>query len=401
MRFELDKSGIEVKKVFFIILSVLFLSQFTFATDNADYRLVWQDTFEGSQLDEANNWQIEVNGDGGGNNELQYYRRENISVGEEPVSGENCLIITAKKESYNGKTCTSGRLISYGKMSFQYGKIEARIKLPKTANGLWPAFWMMGADYFQPGIGWPKCGEIDILEVGNVNGINRGTQDRYFSGWFHWGEAWTPQGYPNWGMDKTADYSIQDDFHLFTLIWNPDKLAMYLDLDRYPDTAPYVEMNINVSGGTGPGQVGRYFHKPFYVVFNLAIGGNFPQIWDINKITALNASNNYEAKMYVDYVKVYQKGDEGEQYDGPSLTGIKMPVKQSVFRTYFNQMTGCVEIEGDETPEKVILYNLSGEKIREVSGINLIDVLCFSKGVYILKIQAQSGKEEVHKLVKQ
>ena len=87
-------------------------------TKDANYHLVWQDNFDGTTLDELNNWNIEVNGDGGGNNELQYYRRENISVGTEPVSGANCLIIKGKKEGYLGKTCTSGRLNTLGKMSF-------------------------------------------------------------------------------------------------------------------------------------------------------------------------------------------------------------------------------------------------------------------------------------------
>jgi hypothetical protein len=112
------------KKVLFSLF-IFFSAQGVFAqslpykapTDNAeinavngDYHLVWQDNFDGTTLDELNNWNIEVNGDGGGNNELEYYRRENISVGTEPVSGANCLIITGKKESYMGKTCTSGRL---------------------------------------------------------------------------------------------------------------------------------------------------------------------------------------------------------------------------------------------------------------------------------------------------
>lgn len=278
------------------------------------YKLVWEDLFNGTALDETN-WKIEVNGNGGGNSELQYYRRENISVGIDSVSGNSCLIITAKKESFSGKTCTSGRLTTSGKMSFKHGKIEASIKLPKTANGLWPAFWMMGQDYSS--VGWPKCGEIDILEMGNNNGIKRGTQDRYFSGWFHWGESWNGGAYPNWGRDTTSVTGIQDDFHLFTLIWDDQYLKLYFDLDKNPAATPYVQMAIN--GADVPGNAAHYFHKKFYAIFNLAIGGNFTQIWDINKITALNAENNYQANMYIDYIKVYQKGAADEEYSGPTL----------------------------------------------------------------------------------
>ncbi|MHB9143257.1 MAG: glycoside hydrolase family 16 protein, partial [Paludibacter sp.] len=132
--------------IILLIVQGVFSQNYTKQISTGDYNLVWQDNFDGNTLDEKNNWNIEVNGNGGGNSELQYYRRENISVGPEPVSGANCLIITGKKENYLGKTCTSGRLTTQNKVTFQYGKLEARIKLPKTANGLWPAFWMLGTD---------------------------------------------------------------------------------------------------------------------------------------------------------------------------------------------------------------------------------------------------------------
>ena len=126
-----------------------------------NYKLVWSDEFNNNALDEKA-WNIEENGDGGGNNELQYYRRQNISFETDSASGAGCLVLTAKKESYNGKAFTSGRLNTAGKACFKHGKIVSRIKLPSTANGLWPAFWMLGNDFGS--VGWPRCGEIDIVE---------------------------------------------------------------------------------------------------------------------------------------------------------------------------------------------------------------------------------------------
>jgi len=298
------------------ILNKLFLALAFFALGavqafSQTYTLVWEDNFEGTQLN-PNIWNIEVNGNGGGNNELQYYtsRPDNVSIGIEPVSGKSCLILTAKKETYSGKTCTSGRVNTAGKMEFKYGKIEGRIKLPHTANGLWPAFWMMGGDFFPPAnVGWPKCGEIDILEMGSATGITNGTQNRYFNGAFHWGENWPQYSH---AQAYTAANSLQDDFHLYTLTWDATSVKMYLDQDINPNVAPYCQMNIN--GGTDPWQVGRYFHKPFFVLLNLAVGGSFPNINNINNVTALNSSNNYEAKMYIDYIKVYQKGDSGQEF---------------------------------------------------------------------------------------
>ncbi len=265
--------------------------------ENQGYKLVWQDLFTDPTLNEEN-WNIEVNGNGGGNLELQYYRRENISIGKEPSSEKNCLIITAKEESFGGKSFTSGRLTTKGKQYFKYGKIEASIKLPKTKNGLWPAFWMMGNDYDQ--VGWPKCGEIDILEMGHANGISANTQETLFNGACHWGPTW--QNNPSYAYNATAPYSLQDDFHLYTMIWDDQAVKMYVDLDKNPNADPYFYMGI--SSKTNDKSPGLYFHKDFFILLNLAVGGRFTGILSSNGITAVPEGG---ANMYVDYVKVYQK----------------------------------------------------------------------------------------------
>lgn len=269
------------------------------------YSLVWEDLFDAEVLDETA-WNIEVNGDGGGNQELQYYRRENVSLGRDEASGRNCLILTARRESYNGKSFTSGRINSMHKKYFTYGKIEAFIKLPSTANGLWPAFWLMGNDYSQ--VGWPRCGEIDILEMGNATGIRNNTQDRYFNGACHWGfykdvgnNNWA---YPNYAKASTWSYSLQDgEYHLYTIIWDEQRVRMFVDMDKYPETEPYYEMGI--TGTDDDWGVGHYFHHDFFILFNLAVGGHFTGILNPSGITALPEGG--EASMYVDFVKVYQK----------------------------------------------------------------------------------------------
>lgn len=285
------------------ILIALFLLS-TFTLSSKDYQLVWEDNFDQAELNE-DNWTVVINGKGGGNKELQYYRRENISIGKEVETDASCLIITAKKENYRCRRATSGRLMTKDKMSFKYGMVEARIKLPKTANGLWPAFWMLGSDF--PEAVWPKCGEIDILEAGNVNGIKNGTQEFLFNGACHWGEKFNKGAYPHYSNERVNPYSIQEGFHLYTLVWDEEKLTMYIDRDKYPDAAPYFEMPI--SGDGQPNHPSRYFHKEYFLIFNLAVGGNFPGIWKIKEVTALK---NGDASMYVDYVRVYQKGNESE-----------------------------------------------------------------------------------------
>jgi len=268
------------------------------------YTLLWSDEFNGTDLN-TKVWNIEVNGNGGGNNELQYYtdRKSNVSMGTDPESGEKCLILTAIKESYSGRSCTSGRVNTKNKMAFKHGLVEARMKIPRTTNGLWPAFWMMGNDYDR--VGWPACGEIDIMEMGSAEGIKNNTQERYFSGWMHWGPSYNGGAYPNYGQYRTNSYAIQGSYHTFRLYWDENQIRMYLDQNLYPTVEPYCTMDIPASDADAA--PGKYFHKPFFILFNLAVGGNFTGTGNINDITALNAENGYKANFYIDYVRVYQK----------------------------------------------------------------------------------------------
>ena len=261
------------------------------------YRLVWADYFNDGALD-TSVWNVEVNGNGGGNSELQYYAAENVNVGDDGY-GRGCLILTAKKEESHGKHFTSGRLNSNQKKFFTYGKIESSIKLPKTANGLWPAFWMLGNDFNT--VNWPRCGEIDILEMGQANGIKYGTQEKYFNGALHWGPSW--DNHPSYAKSSVNSYSMQDgEYHLFTMIWDDQAIRMYLDLDKHPDVEPYFTMDI--TDKTNEYSAGNYFHHDFFIVYDLAVGGNFPAIWNADGITALADGPH---SMYIDYILVYQK----------------------------------------------------------------------------------------------
>ncbi|OIP83270.1 MAG: hypothetical protein AUK44_05625 [Porphyromonadaceae bacterium CG2_30_38_12] len=286
---------------------LLFL-QFAFITVFAqNWTLKWSDEFNNPTVDVTNTWNIEVNGNGGGNSELQYYRSENLSI--ENYQGFGCMVLNAKKENYLGKEFTSARVNTLGKVHFQYGKIETRMKIPSTANGLWPAFWLMGNDF--NGSNWPACGEIDVMECGHSAGIASGTQSSFMGGALHWGPV-SPQFIHY--MDYTGaagPYSIQDDFHLFTLIWTADSIQMYLDLDKFPRTMPFYQKKINADA---PQQIYNYFHKPFHLLYNLAVGGpGFTGIANAAGVTAV-PTDGTPVKMYIDYIRVYQKGEAGEQF---------------------------------------------------------------------------------------
>ena len=352
------------------------------------YQLVWADYFNSGVFNTAD-WNKEVNGDGGGNSELQYYRAENVTVGTEPTTQKGCMILTAKKENYSGKTATSGRVTTKGKVSFKHGKIEASIKLPHTANGLWPAFWMLGSDIDINS--WPRCGEIDIVEMGNANAISAGTQNKYFNGACHWG-FYTNGNYPNYGKSTTNNYSLQDDFHLFTLYWDENNVKMYLDQDKYPSVAPYYEMGINsYASESSPG---NYFHKQFFVLFNLAVGGNFPGIWDINKITALS---NGDANMYVNFVKIYQKGTADEEYDGP--TGLADVTNNHTFEIYPNPVHDVIILS--QNAAKITLYDLSGHVLLKGTNLSELNVSTYQSGMYLLQLEDHNGRIETLKVIKQ
>lgn len=317
------------------------------------YSLVWQDLFDDVSLNPLR-WDIEVTGTGGGNNELQYYtdRTENVRLGDDGC-GNGCLILTARRENYSGKNFTSGRINSKNRIAFTHGKIEASIKLPSTANGLWPAFWMMGNDY--DAVGWPKCGETDILEMGNAEGIGAGSQDKFFNGACHWGQGWPAASY---AKSTTKAYSLQDgEFHLFTLIWDENSIAMYVDLDKYPKQNPYYKLDCPCDDPDNEWSAGNYFHKDNFILFNLAVGGDFTGIHQADKITALNNDNNQEASMYVNYVKIYQKGltsenlDAADAGDMSGIMDITMNPAADIFYDGVNLQS---------TTDNLYLYSLTG-----------------------------------------
>jgi beta-glucanase (GH16 family) len=169
------------------------------------------------------------------------------------------------------------------------------------------------------------CGEIDILEMGSGAGIEKKLQDRYFNGAAHWGSV-ENGGHPNYSVFTTGDYNLQDGFHVFTLLWDETSIEMYLDRDTYPGRSPHFKMDI------GDDTVGRYFKKKFFIIFNLAVGGAYPAIYEAAGISALNPANNYEARMYVDYVKVYDPTGDllwQDLFDSGALDTAKWNIEQN------------------------------------------------------------------------
>jgi beta-glucanase (GH16 family) len=246
----------------------------------AGMELVWSDEFDGDEIDRSS-WTYDIGGWGWGNGEAQYYtdRPENARL------QNGLLVIELRREEYDGSYYTSARLKTQGLREFQYGRIEARIKVPRGA-GTWPAFWMLGTDFDpesdDPSRQWPNVGEIDIMEyVGREPDLVIGT----VHGPGYAGSA----GISQWNRQE---FEIADDFHTFAIDWDTEGIRWLFDGETYFDLPRE--------------RVGRrewVFDQPFFMILNLALGGT------LGGTVALDLE--FPIQYYVDYVRVYQPIGEG------------------------------------------------------------------------------------------
>ena len=250
--------------------------------DNENYEMVWFDEFDqtGSSLD-ATKWGYDTGygGDGWGNDEWQLYTDspENVKI------EDGNMVITAAWDSVNysepGKrdgSVTSARVNTKDKFSFKYGKVQARVKPPSGA-GMWPAFWMLGDSF--DSIGWPQCGEIDIMEMSPLYHNDNTTM---FT--LHW---WNDEGqyHDSDGATREFSYSLTDDYHIFEVVWDEQRVIGKID-----DITYFVKL-------IDPGSMDE-FMKKFFLIFNVAVGGNLGGSPD--------EATQWNQNMYVDWVRVFQ-----------------------------------------------------------------------------------------------
>jgi beta-glucanase (GH16 family) len=235
-------------------------------------QLVMSEEFNTDGAPDSSMWSYNIGtgNNGWGNNELQYYsdRPENVKV------EDGMLKITAIKESFMGSSYSSGRILTKGKFEKKYGRIEARIKLP-FGKGLWPAFWMLGAN--SDTVIWPQCGEIDIMEY-------LGSKPTSIFGSVHGPEY-------SAGNAITKNYTLTNDrfdngFHVFGIEWDENYINYYVDDVLYNQITPK----------DVPGE--WVFNQSFYIILNMAVGGNFPG--------SPNSSTVFPQTMLVDYIRVYE-----------------------------------------------------------------------------------------------
>jgi beta-glucanase (GH16 family) len=242
--------------------------------DASPWRLAWSDEFDGpaGAAIDGSKWGFDTGNNGWGNGELEDYtdRTDNVRL-----DGQGHLEIVARAESFGGSSYTSGRVNTAGRFAQAYGRIEARIRMPQ-GKGIWPAFWTLGADLGQ--VGWPQCGELDIMEAVGDFTINHGS-------------AHGP-GYSG-GNPLTGTYqsptSLADDFHVYAIEWEPNEVRWYVDDAMYERRTP---------ADLPPGTTWVYDH-PFFLILNVAVGGNWPG--------APDGTTQFPQTMTVDYVRAYSR----------------------------------------------------------------------------------------------
>jgi beta-glucanase (GH16 family) len=322
-----------------------------------DYQLVWSDEFEGSSLNTLD-WSYDIGNGcpslcGWGNNELQYYRSQNVSV-----SGGNLVIEIREDDA--GYDYTSGKIHTRDKQDFLYGKIEARMKVP-TGGGMWPAFWMMPTDSVYGG--WAASGEIDIMETKN--------DTTYVGGTIHYGGGWPNNQYSG-GSYSPGGVDFSDDFHVYTLEWMPDMMKWYVDGIHY-----LTKISDQWYSDGAPSNPRAPFDQEFYILINAAVGGNYTGCTSSSCVTA-----DFPQQYLVDWVRVYQ--DTSNVAPSVSITspadGADLPAGDILIEADASDTDGTVE-----TVEFYEGANFLGQDTTEPYSLNWVSV---TDGCYTITAKA-------------
>lgn len=363
-----------MKKI--ILTSVVILLTSVNLFSQGFYELNWYDEFDGEALD-LTKWSYQL-GTGSsegltdwGNNEQQYYRAENALV------ADGTLIISAVKEPYSNKQYTSARITtrgvkgSAGLYTTTFGRIEAKISLP-AFTGMWPAFWMLPQN--SPYGGWAKSGEIDIMEV-------KGRLLDRWSGTIHYGGNWPNNQYSSIGDKVFPNGKTIVDYHVYAIEWTSEKIAWFCDNIKVGEKTQWYADNTHPKPAP--------FDVPFYILLNLAVGGNF----DGNRMPP---ADFVLGEMKVDYVRSYKWSDTLTEPQLPGSTSV--PTVESIRINAF-QSENQIIVRSENEVRNLTLYSLSGQTLLHQSCANSISVVGLGKGAYILKVQDMLNNGKTIKII--
>ena len=273
------------KSISFIIsgLIIIAITSFSMQYKNINhqkkpYKLVWSDEFNYTGLPDATKWNYDVGGHGWGNNEKQFYLEKSL---ENSYVKDGKLHIVALKKEHENLPYTSVRLTTYQKFMFQYGKIEVMAKLPE-GKGTWPAIWMLPESIRTKTEVWPLCGEIDIMEhVGKDPNVVHTSLHTQLYNHMH--------GTQMTHFKKFTD--MINNFHLYAVEWDQKSIKFYIDKKLFYEAQKGQDGKVTTNEGWP-------FDKPYYLILNLAMGGNWGGEVD---------ETFFPVDFQIDYVRIYQK----------------------------------------------------------------------------------------------
>jgi len=260
-----------------LLLACLFAS----AAHAQPGKVIWSDEFDSGTAPDPAVWSYDRGDDGWGNQELQDY-----TSASQNVRIEDGNLVIAVQKSASG--FTSARIRTEDKLTFKYGTIEARIKVPDLADGLWPAFWTLGNDFSE--VGWPNCGELDIMEMGSGSAIAADRINRRVGSTAHWDNLGQVASFTR-TYDSASN--LNDGFHVFRMDWTPTQITTYIDDRQIWAFRIQIDTCADCSE----------FHRPHFVILNMAVGGTYTGLLSADQITA-----STPAEMLVDYVRISDNG---------------------------------------------------------------------------------------------
>ena len=259
----------------------------TSPTTYPDMRLLWADEFDGEDVN-LRDWNFDIGDNGWGNEEWQYYQPQNATL------QEGHLVITAREQRVGGSTYTSTRIKTEGEVEFTYGRVDIRAALPE-GQGIWPALWSLGANFRQ--VGWPRTGELDIMEM--IGGRGR---ENTVHGTMHWNRGGLNASYSHTyqgGSYQLDSGKFSYGFHVFSMIRSPEGVTWLVD------DIPFYSYQFTDAPDFDA------FQKPFFLIFNIAVGGRWPGYPD--------DSTNFPQRLVVDYVRVFGANADDEDSDGDGV----------------------------------------------------------------------------------
>lgn len=271
----------------FLFKNLALIILFTGGVNTACGQLLWSDEFDSGAALDSNIWSYDLGDSGWGNQELQTYTNDPENVRLE--AGDLVINIRSTGEGASSQY-TSARVRTQDKLTFKYGRIEARIKMPDLANGLWPAFWTLGNNFSE--VGWPRCGELDIVEMGSGAAIIAGLANQRVGSTAHWSGPGDNATY-SYGRVLNTNTDLNDDYHTFSMDWTPDKVTTYIDGRQIWTMIINQDTCVSCSE----------FHEPHFIILNVAVGGTYTGLLNPEQITA-----GTPAEMRVDYVRIYDNG---------------------------------------------------------------------------------------------